>query len=144
MKLFKLLNIIVLTCLLTISLNSCGDDEPTVEKPTINLTEVGHDNSRHAHPGYDMHLEAEIVAPGTINSIHVSIEQLGGSTIIKKDFVKGKYIDVKNTEFHEHIDIPATTPLGRYMLYVIVVDKLGQQTYVSCEITMEEGGEEHD
>jgi len=144
MKSFKLFSIIALACVLTISLNSCGDDEPTIEAPSINLTEVGHDNSKHAHPGHDMHLEADIVAPGKINSIHVAIEQVGGTTTIKKDFTSGKYIGVNNTEFHEHIDIPANTPLGKYMLYVTVADDLGQQTTVSCEINMEEGGEEHD
>jgi len=144
MKTLKLFGIFALTCLLSICLNSCGDDEPTIDKPAINLTEVGHDNSKHAHPGHDMHLEAEIVAPGTINSIHIAIEQVGGTTTIKKDFVEGQYIDVKNTDFHEHIDIPANTPLGKYILYMTVVDKVGQQTTVSCEINMEEGGEEPD
>ena len=144
MKALKYLGILAIACVITITINSCGKDEPSVAKPTITLTEVGHDNSHHAHPGHDMHLEADIVAPGTIGSIHVVIEQVGGDTKIKQDYTSGKYIGVNNTEFHEHIDIPAEAPLGKYTLHFTVADKLGQQTTVNTEINMEEGDEEPD
>ena len=35
--------------------SSCKKDDEMPDKPIITLTEVGHDNSRHAHPGHDMH-----------------------------------------------------------------------------------------
>lgn len=142
MKTLKYLAIMAIACVITFSFNSCGDDEPAVAFPEINLTEVGHDNSKHAHPGHDMHLEAEIVAQGVINGIHVEIEQVGGSYKIKKDYLKDSpYLGVKNCEFHEHIDIPAAAPLGDYKLYFTVVDKLGQQTTVEADIEFEEGTE---
>ncbi len=144
MKSLKYLGILAIACVINFSFNSCGDDGPTIAKPTINLTEVGHDNGHHAHPGHDMHLEANIQAPGTIHDIVVEIEQVGGTTKIKEMYTKGKYVGVKNTEFHEHIDIPASTPLGKYMLYFTVADDFGQQTTVSCEIDMEEGVDEPD
>ena len=94
--------------------------------PKITLTEVGHENSGKAEQGDDMHLEAEIVAEGLIKSIHVEIHKENGSYEIEKSYTTGKYIGVKNTEFHEHIGIPAEAPLGEYHLHFTVTDNEGQ------------------
>nr|MCR4570657.1 DUF4625 domain-containing protein [Bacteroidales bacterium] len=77
---------------------SCKKDD-SVAKPVITLTEVGHDNSRHAMRGDDMHLEADIVAEGLIKRIDVEIHKEDGSYEIEKSYTEGKYIGVKNTEF---------------------------------------------
>lgn len=140
MKTIKKLALLAIACGIIFSINSCGDDEPTIAFPEINLTEVGHDNSKHAHPGHDLHLEAEIVAEGLINGIHVEIEQVGGTYKIKQDYLKDSpYLGVKNCDFHEHIDIPANAPLGAYKLYLTVADKVGQQTTVESDLELEEG-----
>ena len=94
--------------------------------PKITLTEVGHENSGKAEQGDDMHLEADILAEGLIKSIHVEIHKENGSYEIEKSYTTGKYIGVKNIEFHEHIDIPAEAPLGEYHLHFTVTDNEGQ------------------
>ena len=128
----------------TLFLTACDDDE-TPDKPQITLTEVGHDNSRHAHPGHDMHLEADIVAMGLIQRIDIRIHQEDGGTFeIKQSFTEGKYIGVRNTEFHEHIDIPEGAPLGEYHLHFTVTDKFGKQTTVESPLEISEDDDEND
>ena len=133
-----------LVSVMALSFNSCNKEEQTVSKPKITLTEVGHDNSKHAHPGHDLHLEAEIVAEGVIKSINVEIHQEDGSFEIEKSYVEGKYIGVKNVEFHEHIDIPANAPLGEYHLHLTVTDNEGQQSMAETYIDIEDGEDDHD
>lgn len=133
-----------LVSVMALSFNSCDKEKQTVSKPKITLTEVGHDNSKHAHPGHDLHLEAEIVAEGVIKSINVEIHQEDGSFEIEKSYVEGKYIGVKNVEFHEHIDIPANAPLGEYHLHLTVTDNEGQQSMAETHIDIEDGEDDHD
>ena len=112
---------------------SCKKDAP-VAKPKITLTEVGHENSFKAMRGDDMHLEADILAEGLISRIDVEIHQEGGSFEIEKTYTDGKYIGVKNVEFHEHIDIPADAPLGEYHLHFTVTDREGQTSLAETHI----------
>ena len=106
----------------------------TPSAPKITLTEVGHENSGKAEQGDDMHLEADILAEGLIKSIHVEIHQESGSYEIEKSYTSGKYIGVKNTEFHEHIDIPADAPLGKYHLHLTVTDNEGQTATAEAHV----------
>ena len=125
--------------------SSCKKDDEMPDKPIITLTEVGHDNSRHAHPGHDMHLEADVLADGLISRIDIEIHQeSGGGFEIEKAYTDGKYVGVKNIEFHEHIDIPADAPLGEYHLHFTVTDKEGQQTTVECHIEIVEDDDDED
>ena len=50
----------------------------------------------------------------------------------------GKYIGVRNTEFHEHINIPENAPLGEYHLHFVVTDNRGQQTIAESHIELVE------
>jgi len=137
--------LMALVSVMAISFNSCNKDEKDVAKPKITLTEVGHDNSKHAHPGHDMHLEADIVAEGLIKSINVEIHQEDGSFKIENSYVEGKYIGVRNAEFHEHIDIPENAPLGEYHLHFTVTDKEGQQNMAETHINIvEDDGDDDD
>ena len=114
-------------------LAACGNDKAAA--PVVTLTEVGHDNSYHATPGDDLHLEADIVAEGLINAIHVELLlKQGGEYEIEKSYTDGKYIGVRNTEFHEHIDIPADAPAGEYHLHFSVTDREGQQTTATAHV----------
>ncbi len=133
--------IMALVSVMTVSLNSCDKEKDTVAKPQITLTEVGHDNSGHAHPGHDMHLEADVVADGLIASINVEIHQEDGSFEIEKSYTEGKYIGVRNIEFHEHIDIPEDAPLGEYHLHFTVTDKEGQQSVAQAHVEIVEDKE---
>lgn len=137
--------VMALVSVMTVSFNSCDYDRNDTAKPKITLTEVGHDNSRHAHPGHDLHLEADIVAEGLIRAINVEIHQEDGSFEIEKSFVEGKYIGVRNVEFHEHIDIPENAPLGEYHLHLTVTDKEGQQSVAQEHINIvEDDGDDDD
>ena len=137
-----------LITMVTLSFTSCDNDDDDVlpAKPSITLTEVGHDNGKHAHPGHDLHLEADLLAEGLIQRIDIEIHQEGGANkIVEQSYTTGKYIGVRNAEFHEHIDIPADAPLGEYHLHFTVTDKHGQQTTVEDHIELIEGDEDdHD
>ena len=123
---------------------SCQKNHDTA-KPVITLTEVGHENSKQAMQGDDLHLEADILAEGLIKRIDVEIHKEGGDFEIEKSYTEGKYIGVKNIEFHEHIDVPATAPLGAYHLHFTVTDKNGQTTTVEEHIEVIEYNEhEHE
>ncbi len=122
---------------------SCNKEENPA-KPTVNLTEVGHDNEKVAMRGDDLHLEADILAEGLIKRIDVEIHQENGTYGIEKSYTEGKYVGVKNVEFHEHIDIPADAPLGEYHLHFTVTDQKGQTTLAETHIDVIEFDEEHE
>lgn len=120
-------------------LAACNKEEEKAAVPVITLTEVGHENSHRATPGDDMHLEADIVAEGLINAINVELHlEEGGDYEIEKSYTEGKYIGVRNTEFHEHIDIPADAPNGEYHLHFTVTDREGQQTSATAHVIVGE------
>ena len=120
------------------SCSSDDDDDNNPTKPAINLTEVGSKNSKIGVAGSDLHLEGSIVADGMIKQIDVEIHQeSGGSFKIDKSYKDGKYIGVKNADFHEHIDIPADAPAGDYHLHFTVTDQFGQTTTIESELTIE-------
>jgi hypothetical protein len=124
---------------------SCKDDkeeELTPSAPSIVIQELGsgHDspNDLAALAGSDLHIEALITADGLIARIDLEIHQEeGGSFTIEKSYTEGKYIGVKNTEFHEHIDIPAETPPGEYHLHLTVTDQAGQTATVESELDIQ-------
>ena len=77
---------------------SCNKEE-NIAKPTVNLTEVGHDNEKVAMRGDDLHLEADILAEGLIQRIDVEIHQESGTFEIEKSYTEGKYIGVKELAY---------------------------------------------
>ena len=144
MKATSILSIFAAAAALILSATSCNKEENPA-KPTVTLTEVGHDNSKTAMRGDDMHLEADILAEGLIKRIDVEIHQEDGGFEIEKSYTEGKYVGVKNVEFHEHIDIPADAPLGEYHLHFTVVDNEGQTAMAEAHIEIiENDGEDDD
>ena len=114
-------------CMFTFSACDDNEEDKNVGKPVVALNEVGEENSKTAIAGSDLHLEGEITAENRIKRIDIEIHQEeGGEFRIEKSFTEGKYIGVKNTTFHEHIDIPAEAPAGAYHLHFTVTDQLGQ------------------
>jgi hypothetical protein len=133
--------ILFLTGLSILALLSCKDDKEMPAKPVVTITEVGsHDApAGTVTAGDELHLEAEIVAEGLVARIDVEIHQEeGGSFEIEQSYTDGKYIGVKNVEFHEHIDIPGEAPAGEYHLHLTVTDKEGQSTTAEAELTIEQ------
>lgn len=146
MKKLKYFNLIItLSCVFALFLTSCKDDDDSQSKLVVSIEEAGHDNSHTAHPGHDLHLEASILAEASVKRIDIEIHGHEGNNIVNQSYTDGKYIGVKNAEFHEHIDIPADAALGEYHLHFTVTDGDGQQTTVECHINVvEDDGEEEE
>ncbi len=120
----------------TLFFTSCEKDDD-VAKPTINNLEIGIANNHVAYAGADLHIEAEVEAVNNIDLITVEIHQEEGSSdeiVASYD----EYTGLKNTTFHQHIDIPAETPTGTYHVHITVTDQAGYQTTVEEEIGIQE------
>lgn len=122
--------------ILAIALFSCHEDEDeTISAPEIASFEFGEGSTHATEPvayrGSDLHMEANILAEANVASITVTIHahelQIGeGETEwdFSQTFTDPKY-QVKNPTFHEHIDIPATVPVGEYHVILSVTDEMG-------------------
>lgn len=122
-------------CLLAFA--SCSDENNDPAKPVITLTEVGHGNHKTGIAGNDLHLEGRIVAEGGVRRIDIEIHAESGSGFkVEKAYTEGKYIGVKNMDFHEHIGIPAEAPAGDYHLHFSVTDELGQTATTESELAI--------
>ena len=126
---------------------SCSDDE--VSMPEIQNFRLGYDNATAFHAGDDLHIDAEIVARNGIDVIVIDIHYEGDH---KKTFrfADGdhdlheweeeirfeKFRGLKNTTFHEHLDIPADAMPGLYDLHFKVIDQEGYTAEVDVEFTI--------
>lgn len=137
MKTNKILNSFVLAMIVLIGISSCKKDDQVVIKPTITDLEVGHENNKTGYPGHDIHLEAEIFAPGKIKDISIEIHSAeheeGWS--LNKTFTQG-YTGSKNVDFHEHIDIPEDAAPGEYHLHIVVTDQEGNATKEESDLIL--------
>ena len=144
MKTIKFFSIAMLA--LAFVFTSCDE---TADLPTIDVTELGYENTKTVFAGNEFHIEAEIKAPLKIARIELTIhpEEEGehakspvlkaNSVIVDWEFEKtytGKYAGVKNTEFHEHIEVPMSAPAGHYHLHITVVDMEGNTVEFEEEI----------
>lgn len=119
---------------------SCDDDDDDKKKqpkPTISFKEIGSANSKTVKVGSDLHLDAEIIAEGVIKQIHVDIQQEGGKGKIDKVYTDSKHVGAKSFHFHEHINIPAATPVGKYKLRLTVTDRGGQTSKAEADLKIE-------
>lgn len=144
------IKLIALITIISALLVSCEPDEITA--PAIQNVEIGSNNSKTAYIGGDLHLEAEIIAPGKIAGIRVLIHQeeegeeapaqnVNSSIEHSDEWVldsvyTGVYANVKNTTFHEHVDVPSNAVAGVYHLHLYVTDLEGNQTMIEEEITI--------
>ena len=124
---------------------SCEKDVP---KPVVNLTELGYENSKIGYAGSDLHIEAEIIAAGRIDKVTIEIHPEGehpkgtfatlheGEWEVDTTFIK--FSGLKNTTFHEDIEIPVYAEPGHYHFHFIVTDMEGQQTVVEAEIEIQQ------
>lgn len=128
--------------LLVFSSCSSDDDDDNPAKPTVQILELGsgHDspNDQTAYIGTDAHIEATILAEGLIKEIEVEIHQIDGTYEFGKVYTDSKYVGNKNATFHEHLDIPADAPAGKYHLHLVVVDQFGQTATAESELTLKE------
>ena len=122
---------------------SCKNDdpEPVFAAPVVELTEVGLQNSKIGFVGSDLHIEGTILSEALIQKIEIQIHQEeGGDFSFGKAYTDGKYVNVKNLDFHEHIDIPVDAPLGEYHLHLTVTDQQGQTTTAEAELVLDRKG----
>lgn len=137
MKNIFILAVSVLLCIFNLTFVSCDndDDQQTFAKPVASLAEVGEENCKEAVAGKDLHLEGDLTAEGLIARIDITIATADGkTTIVKQSYAEGKYIGVKNTIFHEHLDIPENAVAGAYKVIFVVTDKLGQSTTFTSDL----------
>lgn len=142
MKTKFFLGITAVFAALTLSLTSCGDDNP--EEVTggikIDLKEVGHDNSKEGLIGKDLHVEADVNATEKIKSITVKImNEDKKEALLTKTYGEGtKYTGIINTEFHEHLDLSKELKPGTYVLLMEVTDMKGNQKTAFSPLTLKE------
>ena len=122
---------------------ACKDDE--IAMPQVTITELGmgdiHGNDHTAIVGSDLHIEAEIVAEGTIDWVQVIVHPEGDhhkSAIDEDewelDTTYTKFSGLKNTTFHEHVEIDIHAEAGEYHFDMIVTDMEGNQSSAEAEL----------
>lgn len=114
---------------------ACNDDDDvTPASPTISGVEIGSGNNKQAQAGGDFHIEAQIVAPGDIERVHLEIHPEGADGWkLDTVFTEG-LAGLKNAEFHKHIDVPAGAAVGPHHLHLTVTDKNGNTAEIESEL----------
>ena len=142
-------NLFAFILILSLTFVSCKDE---AQAPVITNFEVGYDDSKTSVIGEDLHLEAEIVAEAKISKILLTIHPEGEAehapaqkatslltTAIEWEVdtvYTTKFEGLKNSTFHEHIEIPVTAAAGGYHLHFTVVDMDGNAKELESELTL--------
>lgn len=131
----RLMKLCVAGLLAATCLFSCKkEDAPVLEKPVVTINEVGSNNSRIAYTGNNLHLDAEVKAPGKVASIKLQItlaDSNYGWDVVKT--YTTPYAGVKNADFHEHIDVPENARPGMYTLLIVVTDEAGEKAQAKVD-----------
>ncbi|MBK9291883.1 MAG: DUF4625 domain-containing protein [Bacteroidetes bacterium] len=131
---------IVVIILALFTFTACNKDD---QKPSIKNLEIGYDNSGQVVAGEELHLEAEILAPEKIERVELEIHKEGGHKSLRLVFGAGewhlekvydKFKGLKDTDFHEHVDVPADAPAGDYHLHLSVIDQKGNKAEAEGEL----------
>ena len=137
----------LLLIIATVLFSSCEKDESA--KPLIDNFELGYQNSKKATLGNDLHINAEVVAEGKINTIEVVIHSeeehhgKGPGNVYhvsewEFDSTYTEFSGLKNTTFHKHVEIPVTADTGTYHFHFIVTDLEGNQTAIEEDLLIEQ------
>lgn len=130
----KYIGISVIALLLVLSTTGCSKDETELAAPTITYIEFGHDNSKTAYIGADLHVEAEVTAPGKIDNIKVEMHPEDGGGWEYSEVFREGFEGLLNANFHQHLPISEEAVPGEYHIHFIVTDKNGKQTSVEAHI----------
>ena len=120
--------------LFSVLFTACSKDDDAVPVPDLTGVEIGSDNSKIAYAGSDIHIEAQITAPGNIASVAVEIHPEAGDGWKFDSVYTTGFVGLKSAEFHKHIDIPADALTGHYHLHFVVTDQRGQKKELEAEI----------
>jgi hypothetical protein len=137
----------VIFTLSTFLLASCTKEDDKLP-PQINGFELGYENSGIAYLGSDLHFEAEILADAKIDRITLLIHhegEHGKKTTYylleegewEVDTTYTKFSGLKNTTFHEHLEIPMEVEVGEYHLDFAVIDMDGNKTEIERDLLIE-------
>ncbi|SDG61142.1 protein of unknown function [Pedobacter terrae] len=125
---------LLLFFLFAITFSACKKDEPVLQAPMISALEVGTSNNKIAHPGNDLHIEAQIAAPANIKDVVLEIHPESGSGWnVNTTYTEG-FVGLKNAEFHKHIDVPADAKVGAYHGHLKVTDQNGQVSEIEFDL----------
>jgi hypothetical protein len=132
--------IIIVLIAMTAIFSSCKKE---ISKPEIRNFELGHDNSKIAYIGGELHIDAEIVADGKIDRIIVEIHPEGDhNKSVKKvsldndwevEIIYTEFSGLKNTVFHKDLDVPEDAEPGDYHILFKVIDMEGNTTSIEDE-----------
>lgn len=124
-------------------LTSCNKE---VNAPVIKILEIGdgdsHGNDHTAKIGSDLHIEVEIVAEGKIDKVNVRLHpegehgEEGGHEEWEIDTTYTKFSGLKNTIFHEHLEIDSNAEPGDYHFDFIVTDMEGNQSNAEADVIL--------
>ncbi|WP_297099333.1 DUF4625 domain-containing protein [Draconibacterium sediminis] len=112
--------------------------------PVITILELGdgdtHGNDHTAKIGGDLHMEVEVVAEGKIDKIQVRVhpegehQEEGEHEEWEIDTTYTKFSGLKNTTFHEHLEIDLSAEPGDYHFDFIVTDMEGNQSDAEADL----------
>ena len=112
--------------------------------PVITILELGdgdtHGNDHTAKIGGDLHMEVEVVAEGKIDKIQVRVHpegehhEEGEHEEWEIDTTYTKFSGLKNTTFHEHLEIDLSAEPGDYHFDFIVTDMEGNQSDAEADL----------
>jgi len=124
--------------LIAATFGACKKDDDVVDiaAPTITAMEVGPNNSKVAHPGNDVHVEAQIVATANMESVTLEINPKSGTGWKLNTVYTEGFAGLKNAEFHKHVDVPADAALGSYTVKLKVRDTNGKETTVASDLEL--------
>lgn len=119
--------------------------EAELAAPSISMQELGYQNSKKAFRGNDLHIEAYLLAEGKIANVMIELHPESGHLKQGDNFLSllswefdstytGKYYGIKNTDFHEHIEIPLSADTGHYHFHFSVTDMEGNRTTLEDEV----------
>ncbi len=116
---------------------SCDkEDDPVAGKMEINISEIGEENSKTVVAGTDLHLEGTLFAENLIKTIKVTLKAKNGTDKVEADYSTEPYVNVKNANFHKHLDVPETFKAGEYELIFSVADAKGQTKEARYTVTV--------
>lgn len=128
---------------------SCNDNDE-IKMPEILEFELGHDNSKTARAGGDLHIDADIIAENGIDVIEIEIhlevdhkKSLGSASNDHHwvvDIIYDKFRGLKNTTFHEDLYIPVDALPGEYHFHFKVIDMEGYTVSIEEELVILEPG----
>ena len=133
--------------LFALALFSCEEDEELIfDSPEITTFEMGEGSAHATEPvayrGSDLHMEATILASAKVSSIKISIHghdlEVGEEETawdFSQTYTSEQYLST-SFEFHEHIDIPATAPVGEYHVVLEVTDIAGNTSEIEGHLEL--------